>query len=93
MSPASDLAFSRLYLSQNPSDFGKKTKKTSSHRSHAHRYLDPLCPFCAKISTSLTTNVLPLLEKGGEYDGQLSLTARLYAQPLYVPFTDEDLLL
>ncbi|KAK4685881.1 hypothetical protein P7C73_g4254, partial [Tremellales sp. Uapishka_1] len=46
-------------------------------------YLDPLCPFSAKMTKSLTTNVLPLLSKGGKYDGQLSLIARIYPQPFH----------
>jgi hypothetical protein len=46
-------------------------------------YLDPLCPFSAKITRSLTENVIPLL-RGGKYDGQLSLIPRIYPQPLYV---------
>ncbi|KAK8846673.1 hypothetical protein IAR55_005760 [Kwoniella newhampshirensis] len=57
-------------------------------------YLDPLCPFSAKITRSITANVLPLLVKGGRYDGKLSLIPRLYAQPFHYfgPFHIEALL-
>ncbi|WWC87162.1 uncharacterized protein L201_002048 [Kwoniella dendrophila CBS 6074] len=46
-------------------------------------YLDPLCPFCAKIHKSLTANVLPLITKGGKYEGKIGLVARLYPQPFH----------
>lgn len=36
------------------------------------------------MEKSLATNVFPLIQKGGKYDGQLSVVARLYPQPLYV---------
>ncbi|WWD21981.1 hypothetical protein CI109_106469 [Kwoniella shandongensis] len=57
-------------------------------------YLDPLCPFSAKITRSLNANVIPLLSKGGKYDGKLSLIPRLYAQPFHYfgPFHIEALL-
>ncbi|ORY24885.1 hypothetical protein BCR39DRAFT_545711 [Naematelia encephala] len=46
-------------------------------------YLDPLCPFSAKIEKSLTANVIPHLSGGGKYDGKLSVIARLYPQPFH----------
>ncbi|WVQ83805.1 hypothetical protein IAT38_005949 [Cryptococcus sp. DSM 104549] len=57
-------------------------------------YLDPLCPFSAKITRSLTANVLPLISKGGKYDGKLHLIPRLYMQPFhyYGAFAIEALL-
>ncbi|WWC67590.1 uncharacterized protein I206_101500 [Kwoniella pini CBS 10737] len=46
-------------------------------------YLDPLCPFSAKITKSITTNLLPLITKGGKYEGKLSLVTRIYPQPFH----------
>ncbi|WVW78826.1 hypothetical protein I302_100788 [Kwoniella bestiolae CBS 10118] len=46
-------------------------------------YLDPLCPYSAKITRSLTANVLPLIRKGGKYEGKLSVVARIYPQPFH----------
>ncbi|KAI9635560.1 uncharacterized protein MKK02DRAFT_32950 [Dioszegia hungarica] len=57
-------------------------------------YLDPLCPFSAKMARSLTANVLPLLRKGGEYEGQLSVVTWIYPQPFHYvsPVVTEALL-
>ncbi|WVQ68891.1 uncharacterized protein L199_007100 [Kwoniella botswanensis] len=57
-------------------------------------YLDPLCPYSAKITRSLTANVLPLIKKGGKYEGKLSVVTRLYPQPFhyYGPFHVEALI-
>lgn len=45
-------------------------------------FLDPLCPFSAKITRSLTANVIPLVTNGGQYESQLQVIPWLYAQPL-----------
>ncbi|OCF38885.1 hypothetical protein I317_07334 [Kwoniella heveanensis CBS 569] len=57
-------------------------------------YLDALCPFSAKITRSLSENVLPLILKGGKYEGKLNLIARLYPQPFhyYAVFHTEALI-
>jgi hypothetical protein len=47
-----------------------------------HRYLDPQCPFSAKITESIHANVLPLITKGGKHENKLHLIVRLYPQPL-----------
>lgn len=46
------------------------------------RYLDPLCPFSARQARSIAANVLPLIKKGGAYEGKLSVVTWIYAQPL-----------
>ncbi|TYJ54422.1 hypothetical protein B9479_004932 [Cryptococcus floricola] len=46
-------------------------------------YLDPLCPFSAKIARSLDENVVPQITKGGKYEGKLSVVIRLYPQPFH----------
>lgn len=48
----------------------------------AHSYLEPLCPFSAKMARSLAANVVPQITKGGKYEGQVQLIVRIYAQPL-----------
>nr|XP_018265835.1 uncharacterized protein I303_02209 [Kwoniella dejecticola CBS 10117]OBR87993.1 hypothetical protein I303_02209 [Kwoniella dejecticola CBS 10117] len=57
-------------------------------------YLDPLCPYSAKITRSLSTNVLPLITNGGKYEGRLSLVTRIYPQPFhyFAPFHTEALI-
>lgn len=47
-------------------------------------YLDFLCPFSRKMAHSLNDNVVPLITKGGKYEGQVQLLVRPYPQPLYV---------
>jgi len=46
-------------------------------------YVDPQCPFSAKLARSLTANVFPLITQGGKYEGQLSVIARLCPQPFH----------
>ncbi|WRT65112.1 uncharacterized protein IL334_002054 [Kwoniella shivajii] len=46
-------------------------------------YLDPLCPFSGKVTRSITTNVLPLITKGGKYEGKLTVVPRIYPQPFH----------
>lgn len=45
-------------------------------------YLDFLCPFSRKMAISLNDNVIPLITKGGKYEGKVQLLIRLYPQPL-----------
>jgi hypothetical protein len=45
-------------------------------------YLDLICPFSAKQAKSLSANVIPLVQKGGKYEKELSVVIRPYAQPL-----------
>lgn len=44
-------------------------------------YLDTQCPFSAKIARSIDANVLPLIRKGGKYEGKLQILPRMYPQP------------
>ncbi|ORX33510.1 hypothetical protein BD324DRAFT_639621 [Kockovaella imperatae] len=46
-------------------------------------YLCPTCPFSGKIARALSANVLPLITKGGKYEGRVSLIPRLYPQPFH----------
>mgnify|MGYP006876482468 CR=1 FL=1 len=50
--------------------------------SDPNSYLDPICPYSAKIARSIDSHILPLISPGGKYDGKLQLIARVYAQPL-----------
>lgn len=45
-------------------------------------FLDPLCPFSAKITRSLAANVIPLVKSGGKYESHLQVIPWMYAQPL-----------
>ncbi|KAL7423350.1 hypothetical protein Q5752_002653 [Cryptotrichosporon argae] len=57
-------------------------------------YLDPLCPPSGRALRSLASNVIPLITRGGKYEGQLELITRVYAQPFHYlsPYACEALL-
>ncbi|CAD6587323.1 MAG: hypothetical protein TREMPRED_004717 [Tremellales sp. Tagirdzhanova-0007] len=58
-------------------------------------FLDPICPASARAYHSITDNVLPLIDAGGKYHGQMSLVTRIYPHPVHylAGFHTEALLL